>query len=233
MPSGINITGQRFDRLTVIEVSGRRSNRPLWKCMCDCGNTIYAIAANLRRGNPKSCGCIRREKEAVARESASQRKLDKRSSRVGINRNTVSDFWSRCEQSGDCLLYRGTILNNGYGQAWHEGGRYSAHRLSYILTYGSIPKGMVVMHTCDNPACVNPKHLSVGTHMDNSLDMVTKGRQCKGERVNTAKLTAENVESFRSRFALGDTSLTALARIFGIGLSQASRIVRYQTWKHL
>ena len=76
----------------------------------------------------------------------------------------------------DCILWIGTVCRSGYGTFSVGNKRVGAHRIAYILSHGPIPDGMCVMHSCDLPACVNPKHLSIGTSSENSRDSVKKGR---------------------------------------------------------
>ncbi len=95
-------------------------------------------------------------------------------------------------------MWTGGKQVSGYGMAYHhdENGKSvykPAHRASYELTYGPIPDGLDVLHRCDNPPCVNPAHLFLGTHAENMVDRNTKGRQARGERHPHAKLTAEDV----------------------------------------
>lgn len=75
-----------------------------------------------------------------------------------------------------CWEWKGARTKAGYGRTKYKGEAWMAHRLMYTLTNGSIPEGMVVMHQCDNPCCVNPEHLSVGTQKDNMKDCKNKGR---------------------------------------------------------
>jgi len=84
-------------------------------------------------------------------------------------------FWKQVDKSGGddaCWIWNGYKLTSGYGQYYHVG----AHRVAWIETHGDIPDNLLVCHHCDNPSCVNPKHLFLGTHRDNTQDMIAKGR---------------------------------------------------------
>lgn len=96
-----------------------------------------------------------------------------------------------------CRLWTGTVNSKGYGQLNVDGRRVGVHRLAYEQAIGPIPPGMLVMHRCDTPGCIAPSHLTIGSPADNMADKVAKGRQQRGERVPSAKLTAERVEAIR------------------------------------
>lgn len=85
-------------------------------------------------------------------------------------------FWRRVDTSADCSLWTGPVNRGGYGVYNHLGERCLAHRAAWILTFGPIPDGMGVLHHCDNPPCVRPDHLFIGTQADNARDMNAKGR---------------------------------------------------------
>ena len=76
----------------------------------------------------------------------------------------------------NCIEFTGYRARNGYGQKWWNGKLNYAHRLAWENKYGKIPMGMLVLHSCDNPPCVNTDHLFLGTHLDNLLDAQSKGR---------------------------------------------------------
>ena len=86
----------------------------------------------------------------------------------------VEDFINRLEKRGDCLEYVGPRDKDGYGN--FGAGGSNAHKFSYLTFVGDVPEGMCIRHTCDNPPCVLPAHLVVGTHQENMRDMVERGR---------------------------------------------------------
>jgi len=83
-------------------------------------------------------------------------------------------FWNRVKKTNKCWLWLGYKDPNGYGNLNIGGKAYLTHRVSYYIHFGSIPKGMEICHHCDNPSCVNPKHLFLGTHKDNMHDAIKK-----------------------------------------------------------
>lgn len=90
------------------------------------------------------------------------------------------------EPNTGCWLWLGVLSPRGYGKLKSRGHSMAAHRASYISFRGPIPGGLCVLHRCDNPPCVNPDHLWLGTNADNSADMVAKGRSARGERHGSA-----------------------------------------------
>lgn len=133
-----------------------------------------------------------------------------------------------------CLLWLGGRMGGGYGQIWAHGRTYAAHRFAYEQFVGPIPRGMNVCHRCDNPACVNPGHLWLGTQKENLADAFAKGRRrfAAGEKAARAKLTAEDVRSIRLQVREGRRQ-DALAKEFGVTGGCISHVVTGRTWRHL
>jgi hypothetical protein len=111
--------------------------------------------------------------------------------------------------------------------------QYRVHRLIYEVTYGPIPKGMLVCHTCDNPACCNPNHLFLGTQEDNMKDKIKKGRQVMGESNGLSKLTRYQVSEIRLKYQTGDFLQQELADNYNVCNQNISSIIKRITWKHI
>lgn len=149
-------------------------------------------------------------------------------------------FWRQVKKSDGCWQWLGRCRTaKGYAQIGlgGRGGKHMlVHRFSYELHNGPIPDGLVVMHACDNPACVNPAHLSLGTHSDNTRDAVAKGRWKAipplnfGENQRSAKLTEQDVRLIRDSPEL---STKELALRFGTNVSSIQKVRSRKTWKHL
>lgn len=121
----------------------------------------------------------------------------------------------------------------GYGRFRIGGGkRKKAHRAFYERFVGVIPDGMIVRHLCDNPPCVNPAHLAVGTHHDNAQDRVRHGRTLKGERNPRALLAPDDVLDILARRRGGETG-RSLAAAYGVTPSTVSGIVHGRIWSHV
>lgn len=93
-----------------------------------------------------------------------------------IKRNTEKDFWALVNKNGSCWEKSGYSDKDGYKFFNYQGKEWRAHRLAYTFAHGPISEDMVVMHSCDNPSCCNPEHLSAGTPKDNTQDMLSKNR---------------------------------------------------------
>ena len=139
------------------------------------------------------------------------------------------------DELDDCWFWLGPQGHSGYGKlskGKRGEGQIGAHRLAWILTFGPIPDGLVVCHKCDNPPCVNPLHLFLGTHSDNRADCVAKNRHVFGERHPKALLTTDQVRQIRERDSHGETE-SMLAASFGIGRTEVRRINARLRWSHV
>lgn len=162
---------------------------------------------------------------------------------------TVARFFRHviAEPTSGCWLWGGMLDRYGYGNfprtrkeaaARGQSGRCRrAHRFSWEAHRGPIPRGLCVLHHCDNRACVNPDHLFLGTDADNVHDMIAKGRDVRrgavGVRNCNAKLTDDDVIAIRSIWRSNDISQQAIADAFGIHQTAVSEIVRRKTWRHV
>lgn len=145
----------------------------------------------------------------------------------------LSRFWSKVDRSGDCWIWTGKLID-GYG-CFSITSRWSVlvHRLTFELTHGPIPPGLLVCHTCDNPPCCNPAHLWAGTNADNMADSIAKGRRPRGEQKHGAKLTESNILAIRAQYAAGGVTMQRIADQFGVTNQTISEIVHRQKWSHV
>lgn len=156
----------------------------------------------------------------------------------GKRRPPEERFWSRVDVGGpdDCWPNHWAKARGGYGSFALIARKQMvlAHRYSWYLAHGAWPPADKphVLHKCDNPTCVNPAHLWIGTNEDNMQDKVRKGRQAKGERAGGARLTTAVVRAIRGDYANGVTQ-QALRQKYGLKQTHVSRIVNRRSWKHV
>lgn len=142
------------------------------------------------------------------------------------------EFFSRVTKTKSCWIWTGTRVSRGYGRVRDQGQEKYAHRVSYELTKGKIPKGLCVCHRCDNPSCVRPRHLFLGTMADNMKDRNNKNRHAHGERMGSAKLKPEEIMEIRFLYDFGMRQQW-LGEIYGVFASTISLIVNLKSWAHL
>lgn len=147
------------------------------------------------------------------------------------------DKHSMPEPNSGCQIWLSRSRNPyGHGQMGVNGKTIMAHRVAWICAHGHIPAGMLVLHRCDTPGCINPNHLFLGTHQDNEDDKVRKGRQARGEKLahprasgeknGNSKLTANEVRAIRAMNA----PQRRIAEQFGVTQAIISKIKRNEVW---
>jgi hypothetical protein len=154
---------------------------------------------------------------------------------------TEERFWDKVAVGDECWEWQTYRDEKGYGYfSAHKNGRRAripAHRAVYLMLVGPVPNNLCVLHTCDNPACCRPKHLFLGTNLDNHRDMWRKGRgvvptPAHGESRPNAKLTEADVLAMRRSHEAGGVSMRQLARQYGVGPSTVQHIIHRTRWKH-
>lgn len=176
----VDITGQKFGILTALyQVKKQGEFRAMWKCKCDCGNEIITAGSSLRRGSSKSCGCTTSQFKSI---QIKKMKLQ------DYNENLRMRLEEKTKWKDGCLEWQPEYKTNstsldkegknqtGYGLIRYKNAMMLAHRASWIVHKGEIPKGMCVLHMCDNPISCNPKHLYLGSNQDNANDKSARGR---------------------------------------------------------
>lgn len=146
---------------------------------------------------------------------------------------TLKRFWSKISVKSDteCWEWQGKL--SPYGKFRIGKKMLYSHRVTWEIVNGTIPQEMHVLHSCDNPACCNPNHLFLGSHLDNMRDKVTKNRQHipKGEMNGFHKLSNQQIEDIRLRYAMRDILQKELAQQYGVSRQHISAIINRHTWK--
>lgn len=175
--------------------------------------------------------------------------MSNQSTRTNYRRPLAERFWEKVNKDGPtcshfpelgpcwlwtgCSQYRSGRIS--YGRIAYGTKVALAHRVSWELNIGPIPHGHQVLHRCDNPQCVNPTHLFLGTQVENIADMVAKQRQgaARGEKAWCAKLTASKVKEIREKHKSGGVTMVDLAREYGVSDSMIQFIIQRKNWKHV
>lgn len=263
--------------ITTVEVEmPSQSSRMTFTC-CICQQSFSRYPSALERGTPKYCS---RECQGVGKRRTVELPCSHCDALVSRprgefrDRNRTGRFFcsSRCvgqalkkawtadeffwpnvnvvDDASSCWEYRKLDSHGKYGAIKVEGRPLRAHRVSWELHFGPIPGGLFVCHRCDNPPCVRPDHLFLGTPADNSADMVAKGRSYtpsgadhysarspgkvrRGEAAPRSILTEEQVRAIRSRLAAGGITQRALAAEYGVSPATIWVIASGRVWKHV
>lgn len=154
-----------------------------------------------------------------------------------IDQSSIDRFWNKVnlEPISECWNWVGGINARGYGNFWINGKIVSAHRVAWeIYNLCEVPKGMWVLHKCDNKKCCNPCHLYIGTASDNMMDSIYRDKFPKdfnqGENNPSAKLSKEDVIEIRRLYETGKYSQMELSRMYGLNPTYAHSIIRRKKW---
>jgi hypothetical protein len=148
------------------------------------------------------------------------------------NKPLIERFWAKVKKSPDCWEWTGSRNPKGYGHISDDKCRIrGAHRVSWEIHFGPIPDALHVLHNCDNPSCVRPDHLFLGTNLDNVRDRGQKGREGdhQGENNGRAKLIEDDVRRIRS----DRRALREIAREYGVSFALIDQIKRRKIWGHV
>jgi hypothetical protein len=228
-----------------------------------CGTPFYVQPARLKLGVATTCSLACRSATILARRplrtceqcgadfaprpSSGNRMCSPKCRNAALILPMADRFWPKVTKGDDCWEWSRKRDRRGYGRFATTSSRYvSAHRMAWELTHGEIPKGLSVLHRCDNPPCVRPDHLFLGTPADNVADMLAKGRESRGKQHGAAIknprrgsdkpeaiLTDDQVRAIRAAFTGKRGELAALARRYGIRPSHAWKIVHRTIWAHI
>ena len=139
---------------------------------------------------------------------------------------------ARSVRQGDCLVWTGKVTPKGYGDLSFEGERTRAHRWAYRAWVGPIPEGAKILHSCDNPPCIEPTHLRPGTDAENMQDALDRNRRPVGPLNYNAVLTEGQVVEILRRHSDGE-GVRPLAREFQVTTGAIGGIVYGKTWRHV
>lgn len=158
---------------------------------------------------------------------------------ITLSKSKIDEFLSKVEvdEATGCHNFVGHCNPEGYGQlyvAYRKKGKHTerAHRIAWSIAHGEVPECLCVLHTCDNPSCVNPEHLYLGTNADNMKDKADRER-IVGERNPNAKLTERQVLDVLKMFHEDKCTIGAIAREYAVGHSTIGNIVKGRRWKHI
>lgn len=211
--------GTVFGRLTILSMTRiERTNRPGFLCQCSCGRQHIVLANAVFRGDTTSCGCVRNEFVKTRGRQLSDPELAKKRLLARYEEDSKTGCWN----------WTGPTTRGGYGAFKMQQKSMAASRAAMILLRGVDPSGMFVCHTCDNPRCINPDHLFLGTPADNAADRDAKGRTKSGPSAQQ-RLTEEQAQ-FILRSSMRNVDL---ARRFGVSERAICDVRRGRTWRRL
>ncbi len=178
-----------------------------------------------------------REESYKRRKERQYERCEKISALTPKEREHIN-FWIKVDKRGEneCWIWKGNKNYLNYGMITDNINKKTilVHRLSYEIHYGSIPENMEVCHRCDNPSCVNPIHLFLGTHKDNMKDMSLKGRTRNqdGELNSMCKVPTDIINNIRHDYNLNKITRKELSELYGVSYRNVCRIVKYERRKN-
>lgn len=188
---------------------------------------INKICTELNCNNKLHCkGLCKKHYERVQRHGDTS--IKRRENNIGTLEEVFNRYANK-KNNNECWLWAGGRFSQGYGRLVHDKKDLKAHRVSYELHKGIIPKGMYVCHSCDIPECVNPEHLWLGTHLENEIDKDIKKRRPKCEKAGRSKLTNNEVKNIKQKLASGCKQVS-LVKEYNVSKSTISRIALNITW---
>ncbi len=154
--------------------------------------------------------------------------------KLGYYKNSLETFHAKyiIDDITQCWIWIGFKNPKKYGYFSIENKKVLTHRFSYEQFIGRIPHEMCVLHECDTPSCVNPKHLFLGTHADNVQDKINKKRQAIGEKNGKSKLTIEDIKAIKRHLHLKILSIVEISYIFNVTATCIHYIKKNLTWNH-
>ncbi len=211
MRKRIDMKGIKINHWTILEPTENRTSDGIlyWKCRCDCGLEREVKGSSLRQGRAKQCGF---------------------NCPLLLKEKTNATFDKKyVEDKNGCWIWTGLRCKGGYGKIGNDD---KSHRFSYKRFIGEIPKGMCVCHTCDNRACVNPKHLWLGTSQENTADKIAKGRQIRGEKIGSSKLKENQILEIR-KMRISGKKHKEICEKFGLSRRMVAIICNNKAWTHI
>lgn len=179
-----------------------------------CGKPFQAEVNKVRTGGGKYCSITC-------------------SNQIGRLGTVEQRFWRKVSKTDGCWIWIGSRDRKGYGRISINRAPFLASRVSWEIHNGQIPDGLCVLHHCDNPPCVRPDHLFLGTVADNSQDALNKGRVLRGERIFGSKLHVEDVKQIKQLLREGHHYQWEIADMFGVTRKAVGEIKLGNNWKHI
>lgn len=154
---------------------------------------------------------------------------------------SIAAFWSKVNRDGPtqphmetpCWVWNGSRATSGHGRAWSRGRLDGAHRVAFVLAFGTVSAGLQVLHRCDHPPCVRPDHLWLGDNAANVADREAKGRGQCGVKHWLAKLSDDGVRRIRERYATGAVTQKQIAAGLGVSRECIQAVLAGDAWKHV